>query len=131
LSLRSVYGEPSNINRALIDRYFDLLLREGNRAALGSRLREPKAVRPERIAKISQPTLILWGGQDRLIPPSNGERFARDIAGSTLTIFDKLGHVPHEEDAEATVAAVMAFLAKSIAYKGHIQPAYKNGLPLN
>jgi pimeloyl-ACP methyl ester carboxylesterase len=109
--VRSVYGEPNLVTKELVDRYFDLALREGNRRALGLRMREPRAIAPERIAQIKQPTLIIWGGQDRLIPPSNAALFARDIRGSKLVMFDQLGHVPHEEDAQQTVAAVMAFLA--------------------
>jgi pimeloyl-ACP methyl ester carboxylesterase len=109
--LRSVYGEPSRVTPALVDRYFDLALREGNRRALGLRMREPRAIAPERIAQIKQPTLIIWGGQDRLIPPSNAQQFANDIKGSKLLIFDKLGHVPQEEDPAQTVAAAMEFLA--------------------
>ncbi len=110
-SLRNVYGDPAKITPELIDRYLELTLREGNRHALGLRMRERMAFAPERIPKITQPTLILWGGQDRLIPPSSGERFAKDIAGSKLVMFDILGHVPHEEDATVTVAAVQAFLS--------------------
>jgi pimeloyl-ACP methyl ester carboxylesterase len=64
----------------------------------------------ERIATIRQPTLILWGGRDRLIPPSVGRRFAADIPGSRLVIFDALGHVPQEEDPAQTVAPVKEFL---------------------
>jgi pimeloyl-ACP methyl ester carboxylesterase len=109
-SVRNVYGDPSKITPQLVDRYYELTLREGNRRSLGLRMRERLAVSHERIAKITQPSLIIWGGQDRLIPPSNGERFAKDIAGSKLVMFDKLGHVPHEEDAAVTVAAVQAFL---------------------
>jgi pimeloyl-ACP methyl ester carboxylesterase len=56
------------------------------------------------------PTLILWGGRDRLIPPQYGDQFHRDIAGSRLVTFPGLGHVPHEEDPQATVAAVREFL---------------------
>ena len=109
--VRSVYGQPDLVTKELVDRYFDLALREGNRRALGLRMREPRAIAIERIAQIKQPTLIIWGGQDRLIPPSNAALFAKDIKGSKLVMFDKLGHVPHEEDAVQTVAAVQAFLA--------------------
>jgi pimeloyl-ACP methyl ester carboxylesterase len=59
------------------------------------------------------PTLILWGGQDRLIPPSLGDRFDAQIADSRLVRFEQLGHVPHEEDPPGTVAVVEAFLAES------------------
>jgi len=64
----------------------------------------------ERIAGIRQPTLILWGGRDRLIPPDVGRHFAQQIPGSRLVVFDDLGHVPQEEDPLRTVAPVKAFL---------------------
>jgi pimeloyl-ACP methyl ester carboxylesterase len=48
-----------------------------------------------------------------LIPPENAQLFARDIKGSKLVMFDALGHVPQEEDAKQTVAAVQAFLAEN------------------
>jgi pimeloyl-ACP methyl ester carboxylesterase len=110
-SARDVYGDTSKVTPALIDRYFELTLREGNRRALGLRIRENFTETPERIAAVTQPTLIIWGGQDRLIPPTIAKRFAQDIAGSKLVMFDALGHVPHEEDPVQTVAAVEAFLS--------------------
>ena len=58
------------------------------------------------------PTLIIWGARDRLIPPDNAERFAADIEGSQLVLFDDLGHVPQEEDAQRTVAVLVAFLLR-------------------
>jgi pimeloyl-ACP methyl ester carboxylesterase len=110
-SIENVYGDPSKVTPQLVDRYFELTLREGNRRALSQRL---KVMVPgehaERIAQIKQPTLILWGGRDRLIPPAVGEEFKRLIAGSQLVVFPELGHVPHEEDPARTVAAVKVFL---------------------
>ena len=64
----------------------------------------------ERISTLKQPTLILWGGQDRLIPPDTGQQFKQQIAGSQLVVFDDLGHVPQEEDPVRTVVPVKAFL---------------------
>ncbi|MFP5383056.1 MAG: alpha/beta fold hydrolase [Gammaproteobacteria bacterium] len=111
-SVRSVYGDPSQVTPALVDRYFELTLREGNRAALAARFRLPlSGDSMQRIPGLAQPTLIIWGGQDRLIPPDSAERFHRDIAGSRLVVFEDLGHVPHEEDPQRTLAAVTAFLS--------------------
>ena len=111
-SVHSVYGDPSRVTDALVDRYFEMALREGNRRALVERMAQatdgPKD--PARIATLKLPTLILWGGRDRLIPPAYAERFAKDIAGSRVVMFESLGHVPHEEDPAATVAPVKAFL---------------------
>jgi pimeloyl-ACP methyl ester carboxylesterase len=110
-SVHSVYGDPSRISDALVDRYFELTLREGNRHALGLRLQqlEPGA-QAERIRTITMPTLILWGGRDRLIPTADGRRFAAEIRGAQLVVFDELGHVPHEEDPARTLPPVLAFL---------------------
>lgn len=110
-SLRNVYGDPSKITTELIDRYYDLTLRAGNRKSLAARFSQNKAGEFEaQIARIQQPTLVIWGGLDRLIPPENAEKFHRDIANSQVVMFDKLGHVGHEEDPAATVAAAKAFL---------------------
>jgi pimeloyl-ACP methyl ester carboxylesterase len=110
-SLRNVYGDPARITPDLVDRYFDLATREGNREALVQRFRQAQpGMDTERVGAIKVPVLILWGGRDRLIPPDNARRFHRDIAGSQLVMFDELGHVPHEEDPVRTVAAVKRFL---------------------
>ena len=111
-SVRNVYGDPGKVTPALVDRYFELTLREGNRRALAQRFAQaPAGIHPERIAALKVPTLILWGGRDRLIPPADAERFHRDIAGSRRVEFGELGHVPQEEDPAATVAAANQFLA--------------------
>ena len=94
-----------------MDRYFELTLREGNRRALVERLRQyQRGADAERIDTIKLPSLILWGGRDRLIPPEVGREFQRRIAGSRLVVFDDLGHVPQEEDPARTVAEVRRFL---------------------
>jgi len=110
-SVRNTYGDPSRVTPELVDRYYELTLREGNRAALAQRFSAGRwAADPARIRQLRQPTLILWGGRDGLIPLRYGEQFERDIAGSRLVVFPELGHVPQEEDAAATVAAVSQFL---------------------
>jgi pimeloyl-ACP methyl ester carboxylesterase len=105
-SVASVYGDPSKVTPALVDRYFELTLREGNRRALGQRLSQ--MVIGEQAEGIA--TLILWGGRDRLVPPAVGRQFQQLIPGSQLVVFDTLGHVPHEEDPASTVEPVKAFL---------------------
>ena len=52
----------------------------------------------------------MWGEKDGLIPISNGRRFDREIPNSQFVFFADLGHVPHEEDPQTTVAAVEQFL---------------------
>ena len=112
-SLRNVYGDPGRVNDALVDRYYELTLREGNRRALVQRLQQNRrGENAERIRELKLPTLILWGGRDSLIPPALAQRFKADIAGSELVVFDTLGHVPHEEDPQRTVVPVKDFLQR-------------------
>ena len=109
--LRSVYGDSTRVSEALIDRHFQLALREGNRRALGLRVRQMvNGEHEERLNTLKQPTLLIWGERDRLVPPSVGEDFARRIAGSQLVVLPGLGHVPQEEDPARSLVPVKAFL---------------------
>ncbi|HWS28384.1 MAG TPA: alpha/beta hydrolase [Xanthomonadales bacterium] len=111
-SVRDTYGNPDRVSADVIDRYFELTLRAGNRQAVVARFAQTDySEMSERIRDVRAPTLILWGGKDRLIPPANGERFHADIQGSELVVFPDLGHVPQEEDAAQTVTAARRFLA--------------------
>jgi pimeloyl-ACP methyl ester carboxylesterase len=110
-SVADVYGDPKKVTADLVDRYFELTLRTGNRRALVERISQTvPGEDAQRIASITQPTLILWGGRDKLIPLSVGRKFKAQIVVSQLVVFDELGHVPHEEDGARTVVPVQAFL---------------------
>jgi pimeloyl-ACP methyl ester carboxylesterase len=110
--LHAVYGDPAKITDALVDRYFELTLRAGNRAALVQRAQQWSPTEGvQRVTGVSAPTLILWGGRDRIIAPALAKRFEADIAGSRRLVFDDLGHVPQEEDPARSVAEVKRFLA--------------------
>jgi pimeloyl-ACP methyl ester carboxylesterase len=110
-SVRDVYGDPSKVTPQLVDRYFELNTRAGNRQALVARLDQTRpGSLAERVHDIRMPTLILWGARDHLIPLESGQRFAREIDGSRLVVFDGLGHVPHEEDPGRTIEPVLGFI---------------------
>lgn len=110
-SVENVYGNPSLVTDKLVDRYFELNTRAGNRQALIERFTQTQpGLLAERLAEIKIPTLILWGAKDGLIPLSAAKRFQKDIKQAELVVFDELGHVPHEEDPTITVKAVKGFL---------------------
>jgi pimeloyl-ACP methyl ester carboxylesterase len=109
-SVRDVYGDPSKVTPELVDLYMAMTLREGNRKALARRLEQGYTGNVALLNTIKAPTLILWGGKDKLVPTELAPRFARDIPGAKLVMFDDLGHVPQEEDPQRTVAEVKRFL---------------------
>jgi pimeloyl-ACP methyl ester carboxylesterase len=112
-SVRNVFGHPERVTPELVDRYFAMTVRAGNRQALIQRMAQPRwGADTAALQTLRHPTLILWGGQDRLIPPAAGDRFDADIPNSRLVVFADLGHVPQEEDAARTLPPVLEFLAQ-------------------
>ncbi len=110
-SVKNVYGNPDLVTDELVNRYYELSLREGNRSALKARFEQtlPGALM-DKIGTINVPTLLIWGRKDKLIPLKFGKRFKQEIVNSQLIVFDDLGHVPHEENPQKTVLAVLNFL---------------------
>jgi pimeloyl-ACP methyl ester carboxylesterase len=110
INLRQVYGDPDKVKEEDIDRFYDLILREGNRASTMLRLRQAGKDLQDSIQYIQTPTLIIWGGKDEWIPVANAYRFNKDIKDSELKIFPQAGHVPMEEIPSETAKSAMDFL---------------------
>jgi len=65
----------------------------------------------KRIHRITAPTLLLWGKEDRLVPPVYADEFTRRLPGARLQMVDEAGHAPHLEQPE-TVARLVREFAK-------------------
>lgn len=59
---------------------------------------------------INQPTLIIWGDGDLVIPIRSGEKLYDSILHSRFVVFENCGHVPQEEKPDDFVKVVMEFL---------------------
>ena len=93
----------------MVDRYFELNIRDGNREALGKRFIDIKAgPLAGRMGKLTQPVFIMWGEQDGFILINIGQRFHRELAHSDLS-FSGLGHIPQEDDPRMKVDAAKRF----------------------
>ena len=58
---------------------------------------------------ITQPTLIVWGDDDKVIPVDDGYTLHRSILNSRLVILKDCGHVPQEERSETFADLVTEF----------------------
>lgn len=58
---------------------------------------------------IRQPTLLMWGADDTIIPVRHGEKLYDAILNSRLVILKDCGHLPHEENSERFVELVAEF----------------------
>jgi pimeloyl-ACP methyl ester carboxylesterase len=109
-SLWEVYFDRSKVNEELIDRYYTLALREGNRQAFIDRAMQLEEDTGAGLERIGIPTLILWGRYDQWIPLEQAENFRKKLPWSQVVIYDNAGHVPHEEIPEQSVADAVKFL---------------------
>ncbi len=110
--LRQCFYDDSMVTGEQVAAYYrPLKTRGGQRAAYLARVQAGQdPVEPE-INRIRQPTLIVWGAEDELIPLEAGRRLNSLIAGSRLVVFDKCGHLPQAEMPERFVGEVSGFAA--------------------
>ena len=108
-SLKNVYADDAQVTDALVRQYADMTRRDGNRRWFVTR-QTPLDSAWQRIGQIRQPTLILWGQQDSLIPVAVAGRFHQDLPRDTLIVYPNAGHVPMEELPARTAADARAFL---------------------
>lgn len=102
MSLKQVLGDPRGITDDMVDRFYELSLRPGNREALPA-IMDALAVLNEdpafsrRIAEIRVPTLLLWGEKDRWIPVAQAAQWRKDLPGIHSIVYPGVGHVPQME----------------------------------
>ena len=117
-SLETVYYDQARVTDEQVERFHDVAIREGNRAAAllifkGSFQGNSKRFlnsNVSRIKDIKTPTLILWGDKDNLISVDNVAQFQRDIQGSQAEIYKNVGHVPMEEVPGKVAASIANFV---------------------
>ena len=97
--MRKIYGEGAQVfnEQRVIAHHLPLRAANTQHAVLRT-LRRWKA---ERIAQaahlIKQPTLLIWGENDRDIPLRHAEYLHKVMPNSRLIVFRRCGHLPQEE----------------------------------
>lgn len=109
-SLHQVYFNDKLVTDTLIDRYYDLSLRPGNRKALIKRMEAHRSYNIEDYSKIKNRTLVLWGKEDEWIPSDHAIQFGKYIQSSRVVILPDCGHLPMEEIPQKTADIVKEFL---------------------
>jgi pimeloyl-ACP methyl ester carboxylesterase len=64
----------------------------------------------KRIHRVKAPTLLLWGKEDRLVPPVYADEFARRLSDARVQTIGDAGHAPHLEQPETVARLVRDFL---------------------
>lgn len=109
--VNSAYNYSPMVTEELIQRYYELALRDGSRDATLSRFSTYNTTEaPVDSAKFTAPALIMWGREDSLIPVDVAELFDDALERSTMVIYDNVGHMPMEEIPNRSAKDVSTFL---------------------
>jgi pimeloyl-ACP methyl ester carboxylesterase len=63
-------------------------------------------------AKVSAPTLLVFGSRDALAPPALGKALATDLRSAETVVLEGAGHVPMYDRPDDFNAALLSFLAR-------------------
>ncbi|HTR89020.1 MAG TPA: alpha/beta fold hydrolase [Solirubrobacteraceae bacterium] len=116
----SALGLRPSADVAEVARGYASLADGGRRSAFLSTLRGVVGTDGQRVQAVDRlylaagiPVLIVWGARDPIIPAHHGERAHEAIPGSSLEIFEGVGHMPQLEAPTRFVAALERFLANT------------------
>jgi pimeloyl-ACP methyl ester carboxylesterase len=62
---------------------------------------------PALLTGLTVPTLVVWGAQDKIVPLSAGERYARLIPGARLVVLEGAGHFIEIEQPDQVAASIL------------------------
>ncbi|ATU72606.1 2-hydroxy-6-oxo-2-4-heptadienoate hydrolase [Komagataeibacter rhaeticus] len=109
-----LFHDHALITDAMVKDSFETRLAEGSQYTQDSFLRnvnDPATFLDEQIARITVPTLVVWGHDDQIIPLADGQDFANRIKGARLVVIPACGHGPAIEQPQQFLQAVEPFLA--------------------
>jgi pimeloyl-ACP methyl ester carboxylesterase len=120
---RKIVYDASLVTPELVDSTYRLAAQPGAKKSLLAALRtginplgqKDKLTRQllVRLNAIKAPALVVWGKQDRIIPPTHAKLALEKIPGARLEFFDCCGHMPQLEYPDKFNKLVLDFLAES------------------
>lgn len=109
---RSVY-DPKVVDDEMVQGYLARLRVAGAGRALSGLSSPPETVPPPiALEHLGLPVLLVWGAEDRAVPPAVGERLEAAIPGARLVVLERCGHLPMDEAPKEFLAAVLPFLVE-------------------
>ena len=110
--LRQVIIDQSIVSDNLVNRYYDIIHREGNFEAF-LRIANSKFIQNTNALKnLKTSTLVLWGSEDAWISSNDAEKFQNDLQSVSVKVYPGVGHIPMEEVPSESALDVLNFLKK-------------------
>ncbi|MGD8404074.1 MAG: alpha/beta hydrolase [Anaerolineales bacterium] len=105
------WHDPSQITPDVFDGYRKPLRVENwDKALWQMTLASRESDLPEHLDEIHQPTLVITGDDDRIVPTEQSLRLADELPNANLQVIPQCGHLPHEECPSEFMQALTDFL---------------------
>jgi pimeloyl-ACP methyl ester carboxylesterase len=112
--LNAGYGDKEKLTDAVIDEWYDMWMREGNRMAMMGRLRQYVSGDVEdKIRAVRVPVLLLWGEKNTRVPLPLAYEFQKLLVSSPdvrLEVLKGVGHMAVQEAPQESARIVRAYL---------------------
>jgi pimeloyl-ACP methyl ester carboxylesterase len=111
---RNMFHDPQFAEQALAQPVSEeqLMVEMKNRLTTAKLGWQPRLYNPHLhkwLHRIDVPTLLIWGDDDKVIPPAHGPAFQQLIPGSRLEVIKDCGHIPQVERVDEWVGKIVAF----------------------
>lgn len=119
--LRNDYGDPARVTDAVIDEWYAMWMREGNRQAMIDLLRQYVSGGVEaKIRSIRVPVLLIWGEKNKRVPLALAYETRALLANSPqvqLEVLPGIGHMLVQEAPQQSAAVIRRYLDTPLALK--------------
>jgi pimeloyl-ACP methyl ester carboxylesterase len=106
-----IFYDPKHVTEELVDEVQQMLR---DRTYVRFLIKVAKATRnynvKDELAKLKLPTLIVWGRDDQITPPSVAKEFKENLENAWLVFLDRCGHSPPIEQPRAFSQVLREFL---------------------
>ena len=115
---RLVFAQPDRIEPAIVDTFYS---HHRGRAGVAALLAAGRRLLPELttgafdLAAVRCPVLLVWGTEDRMIPPSGARVILDALPDTTVELLEGCGHCPQLEAPGRTVELLLGFAHASAA----------------
>jgi pimeloyl-ACP methyl ester carboxylesterase len=107
---KTSFGDKDKLPEDLVQRTYLMVNRSGMLASMIYVASSDARSNLDRLAKIQQRVLILWGTNDKVVPVAHADFFYSDLVNSELILYPSIGHVPMIEIPERSLQDLLTFL---------------------
>lgn len=116
--LENDYGDPTRVSEAVVDEWYSMWMREGNRLAMLNLLRQyVSGGVEEKIRSVQVPVLLIWGERNRRVPVALAYETRALLERSPevkLEILPGIGHMLVQEAPEQSAQLIRSYLDSTV-----------------